>query len=187
MEKTRASKLPKKHPRCLADGNELLRFNGTTICCSLGIHGSSNLCTSDKCSICHILRHGFSRKKEMKGGVGVFTTSTSGRALESIQVIEDQPSIRKALLICRVIAGRVHKPVDNLQNLAGQSAFDSVAGKFGPQASIEELYLLDARALLPCFALIYYIWGNSSIEIVEQPNYCKRAEANIFGKASTPA
>ncbi|CAD5178674.1 unnamed protein product [Musa acuminata subsp. malaccensis] len=129
MEKTRASKLPKKHPRCLADGNELLR-------------------------ICHILRHGFSRKKEMKGRVGVFTTSTSGRALESIQVIEDQPSIRKALLICRVIAGRVHKPVDNLQNLAGQYAFDSVAGKFGPQASIEELYLLDARALLPCFAVI---------------------------------
>ncbi|CAL9120312.1 unnamed protein product [Musa textilis] len=136
MVKTRASKLPKKHPRCLADGNELLRFYGTTICCSLRIHGSSNLCTSDKCSICHILRHGFSRKKEMKGGVGVFTTSTSGRALESIQVIEDRPSIRKALLICRVIAGRVHKPVDNLQNLAGQSAFDSVAGKFGPQASI---------------------------------------------------
>ncbi|KAJ8477063.1 hypothetical protein OPV22_020790 [Ensete ventricosum] len=154
MVKTRASKLPKKHPRCLADGNELLRFYGTTICCSLGVHGSSNLCTSDKCSICHILRHGFSRKKEMKGGVGVFTTSTSGRALESIQVIEDQPSIRKALLICRVIAGRVHKPVDNLQNLAGQSAFDSVAGKFGPQASIEELYLLNARALLPCLVVI---------------------------------
>ncbi|THU50340.1 hypothetical protein C4D60_Mb06t19190 [Musa balbisiana] len=171
MEKTRASKLPKKHP-----------FYGTTICCSLGIHGSANLCTSDKCSICHILGHGFSRKKEMNGGVGVFTTSTSGRALESIQVIEDQPSIRKALLICRVIAVRVHKPVDNLQNLAGQSAFHSVAGKFGPQESIEELYLLNARALLPCFV----IWGNSSIEIVEHPNYCS-AEANIFGKASTPA
>lgn len=30
------------------------------------------------------------------------------------------------------------------------------------------------------------IWGNSSIEIVEHPNYCG-AEANIFGKASTPA
>lgn len=86
--------------------------------------------------------------------MGVFTTSTSGRALESIQVIEDQPSIRKALLICRVIAVRVHKPVDNLQNLAGQSVFDSVAGKFGPQESIEELYLLNARALLPCFVVI---------------------------------
>ncbi|WOK96448.1 hypothetical protein Cni_G05155 [Canna indica] len=154
MVKTRASKLPKKHPRCLADGNELLRFYGTTVCCSLGINGSSNLCTSDKCNICRILRHGFSKKKEMKGGQGVFTTSTSGRALESIQVLEDHPSIRKALLICRVIAGRVHKPTDNLQNLGAQSGFDSVAGKVGPYASIEELYLLNIRALLPCFVVI---------------------------------
>lgn len=154
MVKTRASKLAKKHPRCLADGNELLRFYGTTVWCSLGINGSSNLCASDKCNICRILRHGFSKKKEMKGGLGVYTTSTSGRALESIRVLEDNPSIRKALLICRVIAGRVHKPTDNLQNVAVHSGFDSVAGKVGPYASIEELYLLNVRALLPCFVVI---------------------------------
>lgn len=154
MVKVRASKLPKKHPRCLADGNELLRFYGTTVCCSLGINGSSNLCISDKCNVCRILRHGFSKRKEMKGGLGMFTTSTSRRALESVQVLEDHPSIRKALLICRVIAGRVHKPMDKLQNLAGQCGFDSVAGKVGPYASIEELYLLNARALLPCFVVI---------------------------------
>ncbi|XP_018673732.2 uncharacterized protein LOC135585791 [Musa acuminata AAA Group] len=154
MVKIRASKLPKKHPRCLADGNELLRFYGTTVCCSLGINGSSNLCTSDKCNVCRILRHGFSKRKEMKGGLGMFTTSTSRRALESVQVLEDHPSIRKALLICRVIAGRVHKPMDKLQNLVGQCGFDSVAGKVGPYASIEELYLLNARALLPCFVVI---------------------------------
>ncbi|RWW14330.1 hypothetical protein GW17_00021906 [Ensete ventricosum] len=154
MVKIRASKLPKKHPRCLADGNELLRFYGTTVCCSLGINGSSNLCTSDKCNICRILRHGFSKRKEMKGGLGMFTASTSRRALESVQVLEDHPSIRKALLICRVIAGRVHKPMDKLQNLAGQYGFDSVAGKVGPYASIEELYLLNAQALLPCFVVI---------------------------------
>ncbi|CAL9130189.1 unnamed protein product [Musa textilis] len=154
MVKIRASKLPKKHPRCLADGNELLRFYGTTVCCSLGINGSSNLCTSDKCNVCRILRHGFSKRKEMKGGLGMFTTSTSRRALELVQVLEDHPSIRKALLICRVIAGRVHKPMDKLQNLAGQYGFDSVAGKVGPYASIEELYLLNTRALLPCFVVI---------------------------------
>ncbi|RRT32712.1 hypothetical protein B296_00058792 [Ensete ventricosum] len=154
MVKIRASKLPKKHPRCLADGNELLRFYGTTVCCSLGINGSSNLCTSGKCNVCRILRHGFSKRKEMKGGLGMFTASTSRRALESVQVLEDHPSIRKALLICRVIAGRVHKPMDKLQNLAGQYGFDSVAGKVGPYASIEELYLLNAQALLPCFVVI---------------------------------
>ncbi|KMZ58611.1 C2H2 zinc finger protein [Zostera marina] len=155
MVKNKASKLPKKHPRCLADGNELLRFYGTTVECSLGMGGLSNLCTSEKCSACCIIRHGFSTKKEVLGGIGVFTTSTSGRAFESISVSEQSnPCIRKALLVCRVIAGRVHRPLDNFQELTGQSGFDSLAGKVGLYANIEELYLLNSRALLPCFVVI---------------------------------
>ncbi|PPD82540.1 hypothetical protein GOBAR_DD20526 [Gossypium barbadense] len=123
MVKIKASKLPKKHPRCIADGNELLR-------------------------------NGFSAKKELKEGLGVFTTSTSGRAFESIQILEDDPSIRKALIVCRVIAGRVHRPLENIQEMAGQTGFDSLAGKVGLYLNIEELYLLNPRALLPCFVVI---------------------------------
>lgn len=154
MVKVKASKLPKKHPRCLADGNELLRFYGTTVACSLGIDGSSSLCVSAKCCVCRIIRHGFYTKKEIKSGVGVFTTSTSGRAFESIEFFDDDPSIKKALIVCRVIAGRVHRPLENLQELAGQTGFDSLAGKVGLYSSIEELYLLNPRALLPCFVVI---------------------------------
>ncbi|KAL6614360.1 hypothetical protein ACP70R_036630 [Stipagrostis hirtigluma subsp. patula] len=167
--KLKASKLPKKHPRCLADGNELLRFHGATLSCSLGSGAggapSSSLCASDKCAVCRIIRHGFSAKKEGKAGVGVFTTSTSGRAFESIAETHDgngddpataaaAPTTRKALLVCRVIAGRVHKPLDNLRDFAGQTGFDSLAGKVGPYSNIEELYLLNPRALLPCFVVI---------------------------------
>ncbi|KAK3035104.1 hypothetical protein RJ639_032606, partial [Escallonia herrerae] len=152
--KIKASKLPKKHPRCLADGNELLRFHGTTVECSLGMNGSSSLCTSDGCSVCEILRHGFSTKKEVNGGVGVFTTSTSGRAFESIEICDDNATLRKALIVCRVIAGRVHRPLENVQELAGQSGFDSLAGKVGLCSNIEELYLLNPKALLPCFVII---------------------------------
>lgn len=172
MVKIKASKLAKKHPRCLADGNELLRFYGTTVECSLGINTSSSLCTSDNCNVCRVLRHGFSaNNKELLpddehdgGGIGVFTASTSSRALESIEVIltrqEDNgcsssTSIKKALIVCRVIAGRVHRPLENVQELAGgQSGFDSLAGKVGLYSNIEELYLLDAKALLPCFVVI---------------------------------
>lgn len=167
--KLKASKLAKKHPRCLADGNELLRFHGATLSCALGGgSGSSSLCASDKCAVCRIIRHGFSARKEGKGGVGVFTTSTSGRAFESI--VEAPPAIgvgdddgagqlglgtaRRALLVCRVIAGRVHKPLDNLKEFVGQTGFDSLAGKVGPYSNIEELYLLNPRALLPCFVVI---------------------------------
>lgn len=154
MVKIKASKLAKKHPRCLADGNELLRFYGTYLVCSLGINGSSSLCVSDKCSVCRIIRHGFSTKRELKGGIGVFTTSTSGRAFDSIQIDVDDPSIRKALIVCRVIAGRVHRPLDNVHDIVAHTGFDSLAGKLGLYSNVEELYLLSPKALLPCFVVI---------------------------------
>ncbi|XP_011048266.1 PREDICTED: uncharacterized protein LOC105142368 [Populus euphratica] len=154
MVKIKASKLPKKHPRCMADGNELLRFYGTTVACSLGVNGSSSLCASDKCCVCRIIRNGFSAKKELKGGVGVFTTSTSGRAFECIEIFEDDPCIRKALIVCRVIAGRVHRPLEDIQEISSQTGFDSLAGKVGLYSNIEELYLLNPKALLPCFVVI---------------------------------
>nr|GLL28788.1 uncharacterized protein LOC109164699 [Ipomoea trifida] len=144
--KIKASKLAKKHARCLADGNELLRFHGTTVECSLGKNGSSSLCNSEKCQVCQILRHGFRVKK---GGVGVFTASTSRRAVEAIEV---KGGMKRALIVCRVIAGRVHKPVEN--NLQELSGFDSLAGKFGLHSSVEELFLLNPKALLPCFVVI---------------------------------
>ncbi|KAF8055304.1 hypothetical protein N665_1299s0005 [Sinapis alba] len=150
--KIRASKLQKKHPRCLADGNELLRFHGTTVACGLGINGSTSLCTAEKCCVCRIIRNGFSAKREKNNGVGVFTASTSGRAFESVLVKEGDGE-RKVLIVCRVIAGRVHRPVENVEEMM-MSGFDSLAGKVGLYTNVEELYLLNPKALLPCFVVI---------------------------------
>ncbi|KZV53249.1 hypothetical protein F511_21506 [Dorcoceras hygrometricum] len=157
LVKIKANKLPKKHPRCMADGNELLRFHGSTLECSLGMKGTSAICTSDTCSVCRILRHGFTAKKESSSNsIGVFTASTSSRAFQSIQIDEESiPPLKKALVVCRVIAGRVHRPLENVEEFAGQSGFDSLAGKVGLHSNIEELYLLSPRALLPCFVVIY--------------------------------
>ncbi|KAK9155906.1 hypothetical protein Sjap_003386 [Stephania japonica] len=151
--KKKASKLPKKHPRCLADGNELLRFYGTTIACSLGMNETNGLCGLENCNVCRIIRNGFSYT-DLNGDEGVFTTSTSERAYESIEVTEENPFVVKSLIVCRVIAGRVHRPLESSQELACQSGFDSLAGKVGPYSNIEELYLLNPRALLPCFVVI---------------------------------
>ncbi|KFK29232.1 hypothetical protein AALP_AA7G106800 [Arabis alpina] len=153
--KIRASKLQKKHPRCIADGNELLRFHGTTVACVLGINGSTSLCSSEKCCVCRIIRNGFSAKREMNNGIGVFTASTSGRAFESIEIDGGDPTTeRKVLIVCRVIAGRVHRPVENVEQMGGLNGFDSLAGKLGLYTNVEELYLLNSRALLPCFVVI---------------------------------
>ncbi|XP_051125406.1 uncharacterized protein LOC127247554 [Andrographis paniculata] len=157
--KIKASKLPKKHPRCLADGNELLRFHATSLACSLGANGSSSLCISDKCCVCRIIRYGFSARREIKGGIGVFTTSTSARAHECAELPcsdgdDRSPTMRKALIVCRVIAGRVHRPLENIQDITGATGFDSLAGKVGLYNNIEELYLLSPKALLPCFVVV---------------------------------
>ncbi|XP_075505449.1 uncharacterized protein LOC142542609 [Primulina tabacum] len=157
LVKIKANKLPKKHPRCMADGNELLRFHGSTLECSLGMKGAAALCSSDTCIVCQILRHGFSTKKESRSNsIGIFTCSTSSRAFQSIQIKEESvPSMKKALIVCRVIAGRVHRPLENVEEIAGLSGFDSLAGKVGLHSNIEELSLLSPRALLPCFVVIY--------------------------------
>ncbi|KAI4299242.1 hypothetical protein L6164_032719 [Bauhinia variegata] len=154
MVKTNAGKLQKKHPRCLADGNELLRFHGTTVACSMGRNGSSSLCTLDHCGLCQILRHGFSTKNEFHGSMGVLTASTSRKACDSIVVSEERPLLRKSVIVCRVIAGRVHNPRQEIQE-EGDFDCDSFANKISSHSDIEELYLLDPRALLPCFVVIY--------------------------------
>uniref|UniRef100_A0A2N9FWZ6 C2H2-type domain-containing protein n=1 Tax=Fagus sylvatica TaxID=28930 RepID=A0A2N9FWZ6_FAGSY len=128
--KSKASKLTNTHPRCLVDGNELLRFYGTTV------------------------EHGFFTKKEFDGGLGVFTTSTSKTAFQSIELYEETPSLRKALIVCRVVAGRVHRRLEGIQEMSS-SEFDSLEGKMGCHSNIDELYVLNPRAILPCFVVIY--------------------------------
>ncbi|XP_061370106.1 uncharacterized protein LOC133312845 [Gastrolobium bilobum] len=156
MVKIKADKLQKKHPRCLADGNELLRFHGTTVACPLGTNSSYSLCTLDYCGICQILRHGFSTNEEFQGALGVYTTSTSGKAFDSIRPSNERPFLRKSVIVCRVIAGRIYSPLEEFQEKV-DSGFDSLAQKKSGQsdADIEELFVLNPKALLPCFVVIY--------------------------------
>ncbi|KAM7518957.1 hypothetical protein LguiB_017919 [Lonicera macranthoides] len=143
--KTKATKFPKKQPRCIADGNELLRFHCTTLTCPLGLNGSANLCNSiSNCKICGIIKNGFRNA----GGKGILTTATSGKAHDSAEVA---PEIeRRAMLVCRVIAGRVKKSPEG-----SSEDYDSVAGAAGVYANFEELYVFNPKAILPCFVVIY--------------------------------
>lgn len=64
---------------------------------------------------------------------------------------------KRAMLVCRVIAGRVRK--SNVMVVEGGSMeeeYDSVAGATtGVYSSLEELYVFNPRAILPCFVVIY--------------------------------
>ena len=149
--KAKATKLTKKHPRCIADGNELLRFHCTTFVCSLGLNGSSNLCNSiPQCNVCSIIKHGFKVTGEASGGNGILTTATSGRAHDKAGVSPDESNDKRAMLVCRVIAGRVKKNAEG-----SMDEYDSVAGDVGAYSNLDELYVFNPRAILPCFVVIY--------------------------------
>lgn len=142
--KNKASKLAKKHPRCIADGNELLRFHCTTFLCSLGLNGTTSLCDSiPYCNVCSIIRNGF--KTDVLGRIP--TMATSGRAHDTAQISSDDE--KRAMLVCRVIAGRVKRNQDALEE------HDSMAGTAGIYANLDELFVFNSKAILPCFVVIY--------------------------------
>ncbi|XP_027368224.1 uncharacterized protein LOC113874200 [Abrus precatorius] len=157
--KNRAQNSSKKNPRCAADGNELLRFHCTTLTCALGARGSSALCAAvPGCGVCTIIRHGFQGKIGGECKVkGVRTTASSGRAHDSVVCGE---GTRRAMLVCRVIAGRVKRVAEDAlsdeENLSVAS-FDSVAGHAGIYSNLEELVVFNSRAILPCFVVIYKV------------------------------
>ncbi|KAK6793010.1 hypothetical protein RDI58_012091 [Solanum bulbocastanum] len=156
----------KKNPRCAADGNELLRFYCTSLTCTLGARGSSSLCGSvPGCGVCTTIRHGFQGNKTS----GVRTTASSGRAHDCLG---SGMARRKAMIVCRVIAGRVKQTAKDVgasptteeencsSSCSGLSAtdstvYDSVAGHAGIYSNLEELYVFNPRAILPCFVVIY--------------------------------
>ncbi|KAK4274050.1 hypothetical protein QN277_017342 [Acacia crassicarpa] len=151
--KAKAMKLPKKHPRCIADGNELLRFHCTTSLCSLGLKGSTTLCNSTpQCKVCGIIKNGF---KVVAGGKEILTTATSGKAHDRAEVSGDENNEKRAMLVCRVIAGRVKKNTEGGGGIISTEEYDSFAGEVGAYSNLEELYVSNPRAILPCFVVFY--------------------------------
>ncbi|KAM1312046.1 hypothetical protein ACFX2F_016258 [Malus domestica] len=162
--KNRALSSTRKDPRCAADGNELLRFHCASISCTLGARGSSSLCGSvPGCGVCTVIRHGFQGKAgaggDQGGSKGVRTTASSGRAHDSLNCTDG----RRAMLVCRVIAGRVRRIADGeppeedglSQLSAAAGSYDSVAGFAGMYSNLEELVVYNPRAIRPCFVVIY--------------------------------
>ncbi|KAI4340348.1 hypothetical protein MLD38_025195 [Melastoma candidum] len=151
----------KRDERCIADGNELLRFHCSTLACDLGVGGNSALCNQQHCNICGIIMSGFSPKLE-----GISTLSSGYRAHLTVpdDIVEEFQfmNVKKAMLICRVIAGRV-ATADDADKDGG---FDSYvargsSGRVGSPAAVradeEELVVFNPRAVLPCFVIVYSV------------------------------
>ncbi|CAN6801691.1 hypothetical protein Bca4012_092213 [Brassica carinata] len=158
--KSQAHASTRKEPRSAADGNELLRFQCTTVSCSLGSRGSTSLCSNfPGCRVCTIIRHGFHAKTLRLGGganeiKGVRTTASSGRAHDASRCFDQ----RRAMLVCRVIAGRVRRVQSDAQeDENGSGSYDSVAGPAGVYTNLDDLVVFNPKAILPCFVVIYKV------------------------------
>ncbi|XP_074558693.1 uncharacterized protein LOC141814656 [Curcuma longa] len=110
--------------RCAADGNEMMRFRCGAV---VGDAAAAVAWSSAE------------RKAD-----GVRTFAGSGGAHES-RLGGGGAGGRRAMLVCRVIAGRVRSELSP----GAHSAFDSVSLGNG------ELVVVDPRAVLPCFLIIY--------------------------------
>lgn len=114
--------------RCIADGNEMMRFqclgptNGGPVCDAGGAWGLNAVKGSDICTF--------------SGSRGAHDAAGGGKG-------------RRAMLVCRVIAGRVCKRLGLDSLLEDRVGFDSVSGED------DELLVFDSRAVLPCFLVIY--------------------------------
>lgn len=157
--KTKAARngvVRRRDERCIADGNELLRFHCATFLCDLGQNGNSSLCSQQYCSVCGIINSGFSPKLD-----GIATVSTSWRAHAAIpEEIEEEFSFinaKRAILVCRVIAGRVGCDPDVADK--EDSGFDSLVGRLDDE---DELLVYNPRAVLPCFVIVYNVSDKSS-------------------------
>ncbi|KAI5009383.1 hypothetical protein ZWY2020_011520 [Hordeum vulgare] len=164
--------------RCTADGNELLRFHCAALACSLGAGGATHLCDgagNSSCAACGIVRDGFKFRAP-----GVRTMATSGRAHDDAVGAEEgegggDGERRRAMLVCRVIAGWVKRrcegaaesaagkeeaeaspsPSPEEEEAEAEEEYDSVAGTAGVYSSLDELEVFNPTAILPCFVVVY--------------------------------
>jgi hypothetical protein len=128
--------------RCGADGNEMMRFQCRSSPADApgGVFGA-----------------GVATCRLGASASAVRTFACSGAAHASVAGACGGGGVtagRRAMLVCRVIAGRVrpaNDPSPRHAHASGAAAYDSIDMGNG------ELVVLDSRAVLPCFLIIYKV------------------------------
>jgi hypothetical protein len=142
--------------RCIADGNERLRFHCSTMLCSLG----AGVCGSPYCCTCTILRHGFAGKQADVDGIATYSSGWAAHASlpEDVEREFAFLQVRRAMLVCRVVAGRVVRggAVGDGDKVAYDSMVPVPPAGGGRQGDDDaELLVFNPRAVLPCFVIMY--------------------------------
>ena len=148
--------------RLVADGNELLLFHGVVITCALGSDkGALGICSKKRCGVCRVIGSNFFVRED----TARTTTSLCGNSWRAHEKVATEciangvsPATRKGIILCKVIAGRVVRaPKFGLMD-GEKGGFDSVVSSTGDQPDgSQDLMVLNPRAILPCFVIIYNV------------------------------
>ncbi|XP_062205542.1 uncharacterized protein LOC133907505 [Phragmites australis] len=120
--------------RCGADGNEMMRFQCSASADAGGVFGAGVATCRIGPSVSAVRTFACSGAAHASAG-GCVTTG------------------RRAMLVCRVIAGRVRPANDPSLRRAHTTAVDYDSVDMGNG----ELVVMDSRAVLPCFLIIYKV------------------------------
>ncbi|CAN6479032.1 unnamed protein product [Victoria cruziana] len=156
--KSRAEMLlqQKGNPRSVADGNELLRFHSTTMaCCPALTDKLSGLCRNARCGVCRIIQSGFTTDEMKRNGIRMTATGVTGEEALVSRKAEGGIKLKRAVVVCRVIAGRVLSVSEGGSYVGGEGGFDSVVVKGDLCSKWGDLYVSNPSAVLPCFVIIY--------------------------------
>ncbi|VVA37484.1 PREDICTED: unnamed product [Prunus dulcis] len=136
------------HPRSTVDGNELLRFYGTTVaCCSGNLKRVSELCKAPNCQVCRIIQSNFYTEYSLSNGIQLSTSSE--KFGENSIIITRRNKIKRAVIVCRTIAGSMVNMTDKEYEES-----DSIESQKLLSTS-EYLIVRNPSAVLPCFVVVF--------------------------------
>ncbi|OIW16389.1 hypothetical protein TanjilG_19105 [Lupinus angustifolius] len=141
--KTNACQQYPRHPRSTVDGNELLRFYGTTIRCFRGKNSAKKVydfCKDPSCCLCQIIQFNFNVE------YGEVEVNTSGKELSGTPRIKN---LKRAAIVCRVIAGTTENEVDSEYEWSYSNGLGEM------QFSLAKFVVQNPNSILPCFVIIF--------------------------------
>ncbi|CAL1354001.1 unnamed protein product [Linum trigynum] len=147
------------YPRSSVDGDEVLRFFGTTIsCCNQQQYSSAaatearELCRNKNCGVCRAIRCSFNTEHHRKNsGIQLSTRSdelTDEHCVTGLSKVVVGADQERAVVLCRAIAGATTTDASKVNN--GRNIH-----KTDPNSNSESLVVTNPGAILPCFVIVF--------------------------------
>lgn len=124
--------------------SERVFYHGATITCSLGVHKCPRICSKKSCGLCKIIGQNYGNEKT--NWPESLSTSSWSAHRKIVKQFGDHGVSKNAIIVSRVIASCRGENKGELNSIkVKRNQFDGT----------KEVNILNPRAILPCFVIIY--------------------------------